>query len=175
MQMFLEFIYWFQGRKKKKSNLAAVHCVNVYLHACVCFSLHRQGQQMSFITVKMPNKLSTPPCLLRWCLRSRTHARVCGRRAELLRPAAPAVVTPWIFYYCEMEERDIWTKCIICRPMHPGSCVPKISPLFTCVLYAPTLSAFLRCQFKTALWYKCRFSPLWHSAGSLGRIDWCST
>lgn len=65
-----------EEKKKKKSNLAAIHCVNVYLHACVCFSLHRQGQQMSFITVKMPNKLSTPPCLLWRHLRSRTHARV---------------------------------------------------------------------------------------------------
>lgn len=113
----------FREEKKKKSNLAAIHCVNVYLHACVCFSLHRQGQQMSFITVKMPNKLSTPPCLLWRHLRSRTHARACSRRAELLRPAAPAVVTPWIFYYRKMEERDIWTKCIICCQRHPGSCV----------------------------------------------------
>lgn len=50
-----------------------LHWVLIHIYMAGCVFPHCQGQQMSFITVKMPSKLSAPPCKLLWHLCPHIH------------------------------------------------------------------------------------------------------
>lgn len=86
IQMFLNLYAHIMGKKLYQKSGCHTF-LRICMHACVF--LHRSGQQVSFITVKMPNKLSTPPCLLLWhlCPHTYRHIHAHSGRAALLRHA----------------------------------------------------------------------------------------